>query len=770
MRRPVRPLLTPLEDRCTPAAIGALDPSFAAGGVLSTNFLAGKNSAYHAAIGLPNGSVVTVGTDGADFVVARVLANGNFDPTFGTAGKTTIDFGGTLDEAFAVATDSQGRIVVAGTTNSGNGAFAVARLTAVGGLDPTFDTDGKATINVTAGADIAYAIAIGATDDITLAGEGNATATSVVAIARLTAAGAADTTFGTGGTGANTFSTGGGDEARALFVQTDGKLVLAGSSGKTTKGTILEDAIAFRVLANGSAVDNTFGNKAIFAGGGTAKVYDFGGTDKFLGGTQDAAGRYVLVGATTNANDGLVARITADGTLDTTFNTTGSVFISYGATETELGVDVDPVTGKIVVAGNTGTGAATSITLTRLTAAGAFDVSFDADGKATYPVGTADSPFGVVRLPDGDYVAVGKSAANAVALRVVGTVGLPSGVLVTGQPNGGGQTFAVNAGRTGYTTPGTDVTLIDGTTTIHAALADVNNDGVLDRIAGTGPGGSRVVVRDGVTGDILFDTTAFEAGFTGGVYVAGGDFDNDGFADIVVTPDTGGGPRVLVFDGRAAAAGTAQVVADFLGLADTAGVPDTTFRGGLRPAVADVNGDGIVDLVVAAGFTGGPRVTVWDGTGVGAATGGAPTINPLANFFAFESALRDGAFVSVGDINGDGKADLIFGRGANAAPRVRIADAVGVLAIGDSSLDAEPGIDLADFVVDAPANGGVRVAARDIDGDQFADLVVGSGDGQQSTVRVYLGTAINATSGLPELAQDPIDPFGTTLANGVFVG
>src|SRR5204863_4922946 len=86
------------------------------------------------------------------------------------------------------------------------------------------------------------------------------------------------------------------------------------------------------------------------------------------------------------------------------------------------------------------------------------------------------------------------------------------------------------------------------------------------------------------------------------VYVAAGDVTGDGVADLVITPDEGGGPRVRVFSGNG-----------FGLLADFFGIDDPNFRGGARAAVGDVNGDGAGDLVVAAGFQGGPRVAGFDG-------------------------------------------------------------------------------------------------------------------------------------------------------------
>src|SRR5262249_42337903 len=79
------------------------------------------------------------------------------------------------------------------------------------------------------------------------------------------------------------------------------------------------------------------------------------------------------------------------------------------------------------------------------------------------------------------------------------------------------------------------------------------------------------------------------------------DFNGDGKADLVVSPDQGGGPRVSIYDGAAAGGGLVSLIADFFGIGDA------NFRGGDWTATGGINGDGVPDLVVAAGFLGGPR-------------------------------------------------------------------------------------------------------------------------------------------------------------------
>ena len=106
-------------------------------------------------------------------------------------------------------------------------------------------------------------------------------------------------------------------------------------------------------------------------------------------------------------------------------------------------------------------------------------------------------------------------------------------------------------------------------------------------------------------------------------------------------------------------------------------IDDPAFRGGARATLGDLNGDGKAELTVSAGFLGGPRITIWDGASVLA---GHPV--QLLNFFAFEDTLRNGAFVSAGDVTGDGRADLIFGGGPGGAPRVRVFDGQALLGVG----------------------------------------------------------------------------------------
>ena len=281
---------------------------------------------------------------------------------------------------------------------------------------------------------------------------------------------------------------------------------------------------------------------------------------------------------------------------------------------------------------------------------------------------------------------------------------------------------------------------------VRVAEADVNGDGVLDVIVGSGPGQTaEVKVYDGKDlTHILIDFNPFEASFTGGVFVAGADFNGDGKAEIVVSPDLSGGPRVLIIDGAAAAAGRVSKVDDFYG------IDDPNFRGGARVGTGDMNHDGTADLFVAAGFGGGPRIAIYDGKSLGQGS----QVKLVADFFAFESTLRNGAFVAGGDYNGDGYADVVLGAGPGGGPRVRVLD-------GKTLLNNNTQIELANFYAGSSTDtGGVTVAARDLDGDGKADLITGPGAGDGSLVRVYLSTKAGPTN---------ISLFGD-FSNGIYVG
>jgi hypothetical protein len=268
---------------------------------------------------------------------------------------------------------------------------------------------------------------------------------------------------------------------------------------------------------------------------------------------------------------------------------------------------------------------------------------------------------------------------------------------------------------------------------VFVAAGDVNGDGKADIVTGVGVGGGpHVRVLDGASlgQSPLFELFPYDPGFRGGVFVAAGDVNGDGKADIVTGVGVGGGPHVRVLDGR----NPLNVLHELFPY-------DPALRSGVRVAAGDVNGDGKADIVTGVGAGGGPLVRVFDGT------------NPssvLHEFFAYDPGFLGGVHVAAGDVNGDGKADIITGVGDGGGPHVKVFDgATGVLI-------------LEIFPYDPGFRGGVFVAAGDVDGDGKADIVTGVGVGGGPHVRVF--------SGLTGAVLTEFFPYDPGFRGGVLVG
>jgi hypothetical protein len=181
--------------------------------------------------------------------------------------------------------------------------------------------------------------------------------------------------------------------------------------------------------------------------------------------------------------------------------------------------------------------------------------------------------------------------------------------------------------------------------------------------------------------------------------------------------------------------------------------PYDNFQGGVSVALGDVTGDGVPDVITAAGAGGGPHVKVFDGLT------GQQLNHAVGNFFAYDPQFYGGVFVAAADLNGDHRADIITGAGTGGGPHVR------AFSGADGSL-------LFDFFAYDPGFlGGVRVGAGDITGDNRPDIITGAGPGGGPHVRVFDGTA-------PQAAAQGINipgPLGSFFAyepgytGGVFV-
>jgi uncharacterized delta-60 repeat protein len=328
---------------------GTLDTSFSGDGKDATDFGAASDVALQ-----PDGKLVVVGTEGfkrcfdiwcdsfAEFAVARYNTDGTLDTSFSGDGKETTDFGKT-DSASGVVLQPDGKIVVAGSSvdPSGNGAddFALARYNADGALDTSFSDDGRQVTDFGGSDKGAYGLALQPDGKIVAVGR---TSYDDFALARYGVDGSLDNTFS--GDGKQTTDLDGWDEGKAVTIQADHKIVVAGT---TNRGAFVgdDDFALARYNADGS-LDTTF------SGDGKQNT-NFGTRyhDSASGIALQPDGKIIAAGHSTGEGDTgfALVRYSGDGSLDTSFSSDGRQHTGFGAAASDVALQLD---GKIVAAGS----------------------------------------------------------------------------------------------------------------------------------------------------------------------------------------------------------------------------------------------------------------------------------------------------------------------------------------------------------------------------------------------------------------------------------
>lgn len=364
---------------------GTLDPTFGDNGV---TFAFGPSRARANALAMQfDGKIIaagySLGTTYYSFAVARFNENGSLDSTFGTGGmvKTSITAYNAL--ASAVAIQSDGKIVVAGSSSNGTyNTFGIARYNPNGTLDTTFNTDGKRESVFGDLGSVASALAVQSDGRILAVGETSSSASATgsdFAMARYNLDGSNDTSFGVGGkvtTDLGTID----DRAYDVVVQADGKILLAGQRGAGAFALV-------RYNPNGS-LDNSFGASGIVTT--TIKENNYAYAVAL-----QADSKIVLAGwvgdLTNTVRSSALARYHTDGILDDSFG-------FGGTTTTTNAIGADPVRsvramklqndGKIIVAGSLFTAAGDFyIALARYLPNGAIDTGFGVGGLSTTVIG-----------------------------------------------------------------------------------------------------------------------------------------------------------------------------------------------------------------------------------------------------------------------------------------------------------------------------------------------------------------------------------------------
>jgi uncharacterized delta-60 repeat protein len=203
-----------------------LDPAFSSDGLVTTNFSGYHGDSAYALALQPDGKLVAAGDTFSGiystFALARYNPDGSLDATFSGDGKLTTGFAGTHAAAYALVMQPDGKLVAAGQSG---GNFALARYNPDGSLDATFDGDGKVVTSL-GGYGSALALILQSDGKLVAAGYSS----NNFALARYNLDGSLDTSFDGDGKLTTDFF-GGTDEASALALQPDGKLVAAGRAG-----------------------------------------------------------------------------------------------------------------------------------------------------------------------------------------------------------------------------------------------------------------------------------------------------------------------------------------------------------------------------------------------------------------------------------------------------------------------------------------------------------------------------------------------------------
>ena len=252
-----------------------------------------------------------------------------------------------------------------------------------------------------------------------------------------------------------------------------------------------------------------------------------------------------------------------------------------------------------------------------------------------------------------------------------------------------------------------------------------------------GQGAGSVVTRINPDGSEIA-VQAFGTGYTGGVSVASSNF--AGFTgsntiDLLAVAMENGQGHVVIFNGET---GTSTPSVSFYAFPG--------FNGVSYVAAGDVDADGFNDIVVSAGPGGGPNVKVYSGNPADIVNG-LPGL--IFSFYAYTSSFTGGASVTVGDINGDGFADVITGAGPTGGPHVKVFSGAD---LANRSINL-----LASFYAGSSSNtSGVFVAAGDLVGDGYVEIITSFGLGSQPTVT---GFSMMPNSQGTYYTADPFNTF-----------
>lgn len=388
-------LCWPLPDRVH-AAADDLDLSFGSNGKVTTDF-SGRNDSADAVAIQSDGKIVVAGNAfiegdvSIEFALARYNTDGSLDPTFGSAGRVSTAIGN-VAMIFDMVIQPDGRIVVTGLV--ANHAFGLARYNTDGSLDTSFGLGGQVITEFLGGPDLAQGVALQSDGKIVVAGsvfDPHGVSGELFGVARYNGDGSLDPTFGSGGkvtTAIDAFA-----EANDVVVQPNGKIVAAGICLTTSAGP----AFAVVRYSTDGSLDPSFGSGGV-ALNHPSSMFSARGIRSIA---LQPDGRIVA------AAFGEIARYNANGSLDSSFGSMGEVIDDFSFDKT-LVLQPD---GKIVVSGTGASeGTGEDFALQRYNSDGSLDLTFGSGGKVSTDFGDIfDVPNALAIQNDGKIVQVGSS-------------------------------------------------------------------------------------------------------------------------------------------------------------------------------------------------------------------------------------------------------------------------------------------------------------------------------------------------------------------------
>jgi uncharacterized delta-60 repeat protein len=367
---------------------------------------------------------MTNGTDN-DLMVIRYKKDGTLDAGFGTNGAYIYDGGHGNDGAYAIAVQSDNKILLAGDSSNGSdGDVIVLRLDTDGSLDTNFGTNGIYTYDSGNGYDSVIDLLVQSDGRIVMCGSCSNGTDNDLLVIRLNANGAPDTTFGTNGVaiydGGNSH-----DSALRLTVQNDGKILVTGGSSNDT----VYDIIVARFNTNG-ILDTSFGTGGIV-------LYDGGDYDRGYGIDTNSNGNILVTGVRTkpdpNSTDYDIPVICFDsnGNLDTSFGNNGIAIYDGGISEQcyDLMVQSDDT---ILITGYSGSNIGGisdwGLVVLKYTQDGTLDSTFGTNGVYRYnPTDNTEWGYGLALQTDGRIVVTGQvhngTDDDVIVLRLTNSAG-----------------------------------------------------------------------------------------------------------------------------------------------------------------------------------------------------------------------------------------------------------------------------------------------------------------------------------------------------------